>query len=82
MTHPLSALGVLHTAISLIPVFAGLYGFVRHRKIDPATGAGKLYLVGWCSLWRPRSPSPAPVASIPATPSASWCCWWRSAACW
>lgn len=46
MTHPLSALGVLHTTISLIPVFAGLYGFVRHRKIDPATGAGKLYLVG------------------------------------
>lgn len=46
MTHPLSALGVLHTAISLIPVFAGLYGFVRHRKIDPATGAGKLYLIG------------------------------------
>ncbi|WP_313342631.1 hypothetical protein [Stenotrophomonas sp.] len=46
MTHPLSALGVLHTAISLIPVLAGLYGFVRHRKIDPANGAGKLYLVG------------------------------------
>lgn len=46
MTHPLSTLGVLHTAISLIPVLAGLYGFVRHRKIDTASGPGKLYLVG------------------------------------
>ncbi|WP_421569586.1 hypothetical protein [Stenotrophomonas sp. PD6] len=46
MPHPLSILGVVHTAISLVPVIAGLYGFVRYRKIDPATGAGKLYLVG------------------------------------
>jgi hypothetical protein len=46
MTQPLSILGVVHTAISLVPVIAGLYAFVRYRKIDPATGAGKLYLVG------------------------------------
>lgn len=46
MAHPLSALGAIHTAISLVPVLAGLYGFLRHRAIDPATRAGKLYLLG------------------------------------
>lgn len=46
MPHPISTLGILHTAVSLVPVVAGLYGFVRHRKIDPATRAGKLYLIG------------------------------------
>ncbi|RRU17175.1 hypothetical protein [Stenotrophomonas sp. 278] len=46
MTHPLSALGVLHTALSLIPLVAGAYGFVRHRAIDPATRSGKVYLSG------------------------------------
>jgi len=46
MPHPLSALGVIHTAVSLLPIVAGLYGFVRHRAIDPATRAGRLYLLG------------------------------------
>ncbi|ENB4168360.1 MULTISPECIES: hypothetical protein [Stenotrophomonas] len=46
MSHPLSTLGVIHTAVSLIPVLSGLYAFIRHRAIDPATRAGKLYLVG------------------------------------
>lgn len=46
MPHPLSALGVIHTAVSLLPIVAGLYGFVRHRAIDPAMRAGKLYLLG------------------------------------
>lgn len=46
MPHPLSALGAIHTAVSLLPIVAGLYGFVRHRAIDPATRAGKLYLLG------------------------------------
>ncbi|HDS1220709.1 hypothetical protein ABE583_06010 [Stenotrophomonas sp. TWI143] len=46
MPHPLSALGVIHTAVSLLPIVAGLYGLVRHRAIDPATRAGKLYLLG------------------------------------
>ncbi len=46
MPHPLSALGVIHTAVSLLPIVAGLYGFVRHRAIDPATRAGKVYLLG------------------------------------
>ena len=46
MSHSLSTLGVIHTAVSLVPVFAGLYAFIRHRAIDPATRAGKLYLLG------------------------------------
>lgn len=46
MTHALSTLGALHTALSLIPIVAGVYGFVRHRAIDPATRSGKIYLLG------------------------------------
>ncbi|GMR28585.1 hypothetical protein STENOSP10_28060 [Stenotrophomonas sepilia] len=46
MSHSLSTLGVIHTAVSLVPVFAGLYAFIRHRAIDPATRSGKLYLLG------------------------------------
>lgn len=46
MSHALSTFGVIHTAVSLVPVFAGLYGFIRHRAIDPATRAGKVYLLG------------------------------------
>ncbi|HHA2821540.1 TPA: hypothetical protein ACOFCQ_004143 [Stenotrophomonas maltophilia] len=46
MSHPLSTLGVVHTAVSLLPVLAGAYGFIRHRAIDPATCSGKLYLWG------------------------------------
>ncbi|XFC38785.1 hypothetical protein ACEF39_001794 [Stenotrophomonas indicatrix] len=46
MSHPLSPLGVVHTAISLVPIVAGIYGFIRHRAIAPATRAGKLYLLG------------------------------------
>lgn len=36
----------MHTAISLIPIVAAVYGFIRYRAIDPATRAGKLYLLG------------------------------------
>lgn len=46
MSHPLSTLGVVHIAVSLVPVLAGAYGFIRHRAIDPATRSGKLYLWG------------------------------------
>lgn len=46
MTSPLSHIGVVHTAISLIPIVAGLYSFVRYRLIDPATRSGRVYLVG------------------------------------
>jgi hypothetical protein len=44
MANPLSFLGEIHTAVSLIPVVAGLYSFVRYRAILPETGAGKAYL--------------------------------------
>ena len=46
MAHPLSIVGAVHTALSLIPVIAGLVAFTRHGKIDPATGAGKVYWIG------------------------------------
>lgn len=46
MTSPLSFLGVVHTAISLVPVLAGLYSFARYRSIEPATRSGKVYLAG------------------------------------
>ncbi|MDH0865868.1 hypothetical protein [Mitsuaria sp. GD03876] len=46
MPHPLSALGIAHTLLSLPPVIAGLYSFVRHRRIDPSTRSGRVYLGG------------------------------------
>lgn len=46
MPHPLSALGIAHTAISLLPVAAGLYSFARYRGIQPGTRAGQAYLGG------------------------------------
>ena len=46
MAHPLSPLGIAHTLISLLPVAAGLYALARYRRIDAASGAGKLYLAG------------------------------------
>jgi len=46
MAHPLSVLGVIHTVLSVPPVVAGLYSFTRYRRIDPATPAGRIYLLG------------------------------------
>jgi hypothetical protein len=46
MAHPLSHLGILHTAISLIPIAAGLANFIRLRRIDPASRAGRIYVWG------------------------------------
>jgi hypothetical protein len=46
MSHPLSAFGAFHTALSLIPVVAGLVAFKRYGKIDPVTGIGKVYWIG------------------------------------
>ncbi|RBH57607.1 MULTISPECIES: hypothetical protein [Pseudomonas] len=45
MTHPISTLGAIHTVISLIPVIAGAYSFIRYYKIDPKTRAGSVYLI-------------------------------------
>ena len=44
MANPLSTLGIVHTAISLAPVAAGLYGFGRYGAIVPSTRSGKIYL--------------------------------------
>lgn len=46
MPHPLSALGIAHTVISLVPVVAGLYSFAQYRAIRPSTRSGQVYLVG------------------------------------
>ena len=41
----LTTLGVIHTAISLVAVGAGIVGFVRDKRIDLGNGAGKTYLI-------------------------------------
>jgi hypothetical protein len=46
MTSPLSLLGAVHTVISLVPVAAGLYSFVRHGSIETSTASGRAYLAG------------------------------------
>lgn len=46
MTHPISTLGAIHTAISLVPLLAGIHSLARYRRIDTATGSGKIYLAG------------------------------------
>lgn len=46
MPNPLSLLGIAHTAISLLPVAAGLYSFAKYRSIQPATRSGQVYLGG------------------------------------
>jgi len=46
MPHPLSTLGAVHTAISLVPFAAGLYSFVRYGSIGPTRRSGRVYLGG------------------------------------
>ncbi len=46
MPHPLSSLGAVHTVISLVPVLAGLYGFVRFHRIQTSQRSGQVYLFG------------------------------------
>ena len=41
----LTSLGVIHTAISLVALIAGLVLLVRDKEISPASQLGKLYLV-------------------------------------
>jgi len=45
MPHPISPLGAVHTLISLIPLIAGVYGFIRYGKIDTSSRSGRLYLL-------------------------------------
>ncbi|WP_454720764.1 MULTISPECIES: hypothetical protein [Cupriavidus] len=46
MPHPISVLGAGHTVLSLATFAAGLYSFVRYRKIDSTTRPAKFYLAG------------------------------------
>ena len=45
MAPELSTLGIVHTAISLVAVGAGIWAFVRYKEISPGTRAGMLYIV-------------------------------------
>ena len=45
MANPMSGIGIVHTILSIIPVVAGVWCFVRYRRIAPASTAGKVYLV-------------------------------------
>ncbi|MEO6523290.1 MAG: hypothetical protein ABIN91_16530 [Mucilaginibacter sp.] len=47
MPNHLSILGIIHTAISILAIFAALYALFRSGKIDPAK-SGKLYL--WLTI--------------------------------
>lgn len=44
--HPMTPIGAIHTAISLAPIIAGIYSFVRYHKIDATTRSGRIYLIG------------------------------------
>ena len=46
MSHPISAVGAIHTIVSLIPLAAGLIALKRYGSIDPRTRPGKLYWAG------------------------------------
>jgi uncharacterized membrane protein len=41
----LTPLGVFHTAISLVAVFAGLISFIRYKEISPVNLVGKIYVI-------------------------------------
>lgn len=45
MYYGLTSLGVVHTAISLVALGAGIVSLVRHKEIAPQTGVGRLYIV-------------------------------------
>jgi uncharacterized membrane protein len=45
MIYGLTQLGVVHTAISLVAVFAALIALLRDKEISPATVVGKVYVV-------------------------------------
>ena len=45
MFYGLTALGVVHTLISLLAVGAGVWAFVRDKQINPANRLGQVYTV-------------------------------------
>ena len=44
MAHPLSTLGIIHTAISILALFAAFICLFRQGIIDPASKYGKIYI--------------------------------------
>ncbi|MES1174187.1 MAG: hypothetical protein ABUL62_07635 [Myxococcales bacterium] len=44
MFYGLTSLGVVHTAISLVALGAGITSLVRHKELAPSTGVGRLYI--------------------------------------
>jgi len=40
----LTTIGIIHTAISLVAVVAGIYAFFRDKEISPRNGLGKTYV--------------------------------------
>jgi phosphatidylglycerophosphate synthase len=45
MPNHLLILGIIHTAISILAIFAALYALLRDGKISPSNGRGKLYIL-------------------------------------
>ncbi|MDP9077443.1 MAG: hypothetical protein M3O71_08485 [Bacteroidota bacterium] len=45
MPNHLSILGIIHTAISILAIFAALYALFIDGKISPANNCGKLYIL-------------------------------------
>jgi len=41
----LSIIGIFHTAISVLAVFFAVYALLRYGKINPATDAGRMYVL-------------------------------------
>ncbi len=41
----MSTLGLIHTLLSVLPIVFGVWAFLRDGRIDPATRAGRLYLL-------------------------------------
>lgn len=46
MANPLSTLGIVHTAISLVPLVAGLWAFYQAGRIAPRSPVGRWYVYG------------------------------------
>lgn len=44
----LTTIGVVHTAISLVAVAAGIYAFFRDKEISPRNGLGRVYI--WATV--------------------------------
>lgn len=46
MANSMSALGIIHTMLSMVPVIIGAYAFFRYGRIDPDKQVGRWYQYG------------------------------------